>query len=142
MNPKRIIIIGSMVFALTMGTGVWSDEASASPLEEYGAYDIKEPEPPAPSVNVVMNDDLIEVLGVSSDEEIYDALYSGKSLAEIASANHMDVQNVIDLQIAQLTEQLNTRLASGNLSFDQYQAHKSELMEIITKSAYGHKNMN
>jgi hypothetical protein len=125
MNPKRIIIVGTMVVAMTLGGSSWSNKIRASSVTE------------SHNVAAAAKDDLLQILKVSSNEEIYNAIYDGKSLADIANDNQVDVNNVVDLQIAQLTEQLDLRLASGNLTLQQYEAQKSELRDIITRSTYG-----
>ena len=58
------------------------------------------------------------------------------SLADIASANHTDVQHVIDLQVGELKAQLDERLASGSLSQADYDLQNQELTELITASIY------
>src|SRR5258708_6450325 len=112
MSPKRIIIIGTMTVVVTISAGIFSEKTSAQghllSLNKSGAYNITNKTDP-PSQNISIKDDLQHVLGVSSDEEIHDALYNGKSLANIAEDNNLDVQNVIDLQVAELTAQLDLR---------------------------------
>lgn len=128
MNSKQIIIVGTMVFAITIGGSSWNNMISASSITK--------------SLNTItpVPNDLLEVLELSSDDEIHDALYNGKTLADIANDNDVDVQNVIDLQVAELTEQLDLRLANGSLTLEQYQEQKSEVRDIITNSAYGLNN--
>jgi hypothetical protein len=132
MNPKRLIIVGTVALVVTIGGKIWNDETKAvvslsfSPVGHFVVS----------KANETAQADLTQVLGVSSDEEIYDALYNGKSLANIAEDNHADVQNVIDLQVAELTVQLTNRLDNGSISPTEYQLQKSELPEIITKSVY------
>lgn len=130
MNPKRIIIVGTMAFAITFGAGSLApaDRANASAKTNHAN---------ALDPNVVVKDDFQEALGVSSDEEVYDALYSGQSLADIAQSHQADVQDVIDLQVAQLSEQLDNRLANGSITPQVYDEQKSEITAIITNSAYG-----
>jgi hypothetical protein len=125
MNPKRIIVVGTMVVAITLGGSSWSNKINASSLT--GSH----------NATASVKDDLLQILKVSSDEEIYKAIYDGKSLADIANDNQVDVNNVIDLQVAQLTEQLDLRLASGSLTLQHYEEQKSELRDIITRSTYG-----
>ncbi|MGF7049990.1 hypothetical protein J2T13_004513 [Paenibacillus sp. DS2015] len=128
MNSKQIIIVGTMVFAITIGGSSWNNMISASSITK--------------SLNTItpVSNDLLEVLELSSDDEIHDALYNGKTLADIAKDNDVDVQNVIDLQVAELTEQLDLRLANGSLTLEQYKEQKSEVRDIITNSAYGLNN--
>lgn len=83
-----------------------------------------------------LKEDLLHVLRLSSDEDIYNAQYNGESLADIAKANKVDVQKIIELQLTELTEQLNLRVSSGSITPEQYEAQRAELREIITKSVY------
>ena len=128
MNPKQIIIVSTMALVISFGAMMQSDKTYANavfrPLDK--------------STKISVRDDFHQALGVSSDEQVHDALYSGKSLADIAKENNKDIQQVIDLQIAQLTEQLDFRLANGTMTAQQYDSHKAELRDMITASAYGH----
>lgn len=83
-----------------------------------------------------IKEDLLHVLKLSSEEDIYTAQYNGYSLADIAKANQVDVQKVIELQLAELTEQLQMRLFNGSITPEQYLAQRAELPEIISKSVY------
>ncbi|OCT15847.1 hypothetical protein A8709_09475 [Paenibacillus pectinilyticus] len=83
-----------------------------------------------------IKEDLLHVLKLSSEEDIYQAQYNGYSLADIAKANQVDVQKVIELQLAELTEQLQVRLYNGSITPEQYLAQRAELPEIIIKSVY------
>lgn len=139
MSPKSIIIVGTMAFAITIGSGIWSDKAGASPMVKVDVYKLKQIQLPAQQENLTARDHYLRFLGAESDEEVYDSLMDGKTLAEIANANEADVQNVIALQIAQMTEQLDKRLAGGGITPDAYFAQKAELADIVTKSAYGEK---
>lgn len=139
MNPKRVLVIGTIAVFISIGGAIKSDEASAkAALNVLGASSASETvESEQSSSKKAVQDEFLEALGASSDEEVYDALYSGQSLTDITQANNKDVQRLIDLQVAQLSEQLDARLASGSLDSSSYQAHKAELVEMITKSAYG-----
>jgi len=141
MNPKQLIIITTMAFAITFSGSVWSDEATASPVSKNNACKTKPSNASITSTIYAQNQDQFHAaLGTSSDEDVYNALYSGQSLAEIATNNYADVQDVIDLQVAELSAQLDSRLESGSLSPQAYLAHKSELAELVTRSAYGEKH--
>jgi len=140
MNPKRMIIIGTVAITLTMSAGLRSDETSdnvdLNSVDKPGTYSISQ-DNSLSNHNMEIKDDLHSLLGVSSDELLYNALYKGKSLANIAEDNGKDVHKVIRLQTTQLRKQLDKRLADGSLTLQAYQAHKSELSSIITKSVYG-----
>jgi hypothetical protein len=128
MKPKVFLIAGTMALAISLGSLLQSEETRARSAS--GGQDQK-------SANVSAQDNLHAALGVS-EEELYDALYDGQSLAEIAENNNKDVQDIIDLQTSQLAEQLVNRYINGLISKEQYEAHMAELKEIVEKSVYGH----
>ena len=132
MNVKRMFVIGTMAAAISFSSGIGSEKANADPLDRSNILHIAQ----SGEKSGTPKDDLQQLLGVSSDQQIYDALYEGMSLADIASANHTDVQHVIDLQVGELKAQLDERLASGSLSQADYDLQKSELTELITASIY------
>ncbi|OKP99481.1 SHOCT domain-containing protein [Paenibacillus sp. P46E] len=123
MNIKRVMIVGSMIVAISFGGTTWGKPiANASPVAKWSA------------TNVAEKDDLLEALNQSSDQELYDALYDGKSLKDIAVENGGNIGSIINLQVNQLTQQLDQRLASGSITRQQYTAQKAELQEIVTQS--------
>lgn len=141
MSPRRIIIISTMAFAIALSTALWNEDANASALIQTDRTNsfTKSNKNFGQALYTTACDPLQQVLGLSSEDDIYEALSSGKSLADIANANNVDVQNVIKLQTAELTEQLDERLASGSISHDVYEAQKAELTSIITNSVYGYQ---
>ncbi|MNC34294.1 hypothetical protein D3C76_77080 [compost metagenome] len=123
MNIKRVMIVGTMIVAISFGGTAWGKPAAtASPVAKWSATSVAE------------KDDLLEALNQSSDEELYDALYDGKSLVDIAAENGGNIGSVINLQVNQLTQQLDQRLASGSITQQQYAMQKAELKEIVTQS--------
>ncbi|MNI11078.1 hypothetical protein D3C73_642090 [compost metagenome] len=140
MHPKRILIVGTMALAITFGFSVWSDETQANgsihPADQSKSVETKEPTPLSNQFQITHPDDLTQVLGLASDEDVDNALYSGQSLADLADEQQIDVQNIIDLQVSQLNEQLIQRLSSGSLSPSQYVELHSELEDIITQSVH------
>ncbi|GGD98088.1 hypothetical protein [Paenibacillus nasutitermitis] len=135
MDPKRFILVGTLAFAVSVGSNIWSSNtSSAAPLKSISTSKIKSS---SSASNPAADAQFQKLLGVSSDDEIYDALYQGYSLADIAAANDADIQEIIHLQIAEMTNQLDARLKQGNLTPSAYRAQKQELPEIITKSVHG-----
>lgn len=125
MNIKRVMIVGTMVVVMSFGGTAWSGSiTSASPVAKWTA------------TGVADKDDLLEALNQSSDEELYDSLYEGKSLHDIAAHQGGDIANVIELQMNQLTQQLDERLRSGSITAEQYAAHKAELQDIVEQSVF------
>jgi hypothetical protein len=141
MNPKRIIIAGTVAMAITISAGMYGNDASANTLsvsiDKSGTLNnTKETTPASSNKETMVKSKITQVLGLSSDEELYDALYKGSSLADIAVNNHIAVQDIVDLQVAELTDQLNSRLESGSITPETYKSQKSELPDIITKSIH------
>jgi hypothetical protein len=139
MKSKQIIIVGTMVLVLSIGGGIWNDSAIAN------AASLLFDKSKSCSVNASAllernkktgEADLTQVLGMTG-EEIQQSLYDGNSLADMAESNNVDVQQVVDLQTAELNEQLKQRLLSGGLTTQQYRSLQSELKTIISSSVYG-----
>jgi hypothetical protein len=122
---KKIIIVGSFVIAITIGGAQWNNQV-------HGSSVVK-----SLNVAVPVKDNLLHILKLSSDDDIYTALHNGTTLADLAQNNDVDVQKVINLQVSELTEQLDLRYAEGNLSLQQYEEQKSEVRDLITKSVHG-----
>jgi len=141
MNPKRIIIVGTVAIAITISAGMFGNDASANTLsisiDKSGSYDkLKVIHPSVKDGDTLVKDDVTQILGLESDEELYESLYTGSSLADIADNNQVPLQHIIDLQVAELTQQLDTRLAEGSITPVTYLLQKSELPDIITKSIH------
>ncbi|NOU94292.1 hypothetical protein GC093_13840 [Paenibacillus sp. LMG 31456] len=134
MNPKRILMISTMTLSITIIGGLWNEEARAK--ASHGQPENFE----AQSVQVAAKDEFLQVLGASSDEDVYNSLLEGKSLADIADKNNEDVKHIINLQIAELTKQLDSRFANGSISPTEYQLQKQEFADIIKKSVFGEAN--
>jgi hypothetical protein len=131
MNRKRIIVVCTLLLALSIGqSSTWGNRANASAVAPERPSQIQDNK-------TSKDDELLDTLGISSDEQLYDALYNGQTLADIAQQNERDCQAVVDLQVAQLTEQLDQRLASKSITPEQYQAHKAELKQVVAKSVFG-----
>ncbi|MBE9914232.1 hypothetical protein G8C92_09335 [Paenibacillus donghaensis] len=127
MNIKRVMIVGTMVVIMSFGSTALSGSiTSASPATKFSSTGIADKD----------KDDLLEALNQSSDEELYESLYEGKSLHDIASEQGGNIASVIQIQMAQLTQQLDERLRSGSITAEQYAAHKEELREIVEQSVF------
>ncbi|MCZ8521925.1 MULTISPECIES: hypothetical protein [Paenibacillus] len=131
MRSKFILVVGTMVLTITIGGGLWSKESKADSLSSVLELTATK------NIHTASQGDFLQVLGASSDGEVYDALLEGESLAGIAQRNGRDARQVVRLQVAQLAEQLDARLAGGSLTAEDYLAQKSELEEIVERSVYG-----
>ncbi|GGH30596.1 hypothetical protein [Paenibacillus segetis] len=125
MNIKRVIIVGTMIVVMSFGNSALGDSvANASPVAKWSSTSVSE------------KDDLLVALNQSSDEELYESLYEGKSLNDIAADHGGDIAEVIQLQMTQLTQQLDNRLHSGSITTEQYAAYKEELKEVVEQSVF------
>ncbi|WP_339799814.1 hypothetical protein MKY19_01450 [Paenibacillus sp. FSL R5-0744] len=123
MDIKRVIIVGTVVIVMSFGNAWSSLTANASSSTQWSTTSVAD-----------KDELLLKALNQPTDDDLYDALYDGKSLQDIAIEQNTDIEDVIDLQVTQLTEQLDLRLASGNITAEQYAAHKAELRDIVTES--------
>lgn len=118
------MIIGTMVVIMSFGsTALGSSITSANSAAKWCSTD-------------VADKDLLDALNQSFEEELYESLYGGKSLYDIATAQGGDIESVIDLQMTQLGRQLDDRLRSGSISAEQDVAHKKELRDIVEQSVF------
>ncbi|MBB6671786.1 hypothetical protein [Cohnella nanjingensis] len=74
------------------------------------------------------NPELATLLGLTADE-LKTKREAGQSLAAIAQAQGVDVQKVIDLEVAAMTKQLDQRLADGKITQAEYDTHKAKLAD-------------
>lgn len=123
MDIKRVIIVGTVVIVMSFGNAWSSLTANASSSTQWSTTSVAD-----------KDELLLKALNQSTDDDLYDALYDGKSLQDIAIEQNTDIEDVINLQVTQLTEQLDSRLASGSITAEQYTAHKAELRDIVTES--------
>lgn len=81
-------------------------------------------------------DDIVGVLGLDIDD-VMSALRDGKTIAELAEEQGVDVQKVIDTAVAAVKEHLDEAVASG----DHTQAEADDLLtkatDVITKLVNG-----
>ncbi|MBD2864584.1 hypothetical protein [Paenibacillus oceani] len=133
MNPKQIIIAGTIAIVISISTVFQNEEANASLGLPGQADSVHTRDSSRPEIGASLQ----HVLGGLSDEEIHDALYNGRTLADLAEEQRVDVEDVIDLQVAELSQQLTSRLTSGSITAEQYETHQAELREMITKSVHG-----
>ncbi|GGH37122.1 hypothetical protein [Paenibacillus segetis] len=129
MNIKQVIIVGTMAFVVTLSPGLSGYSASAAvalnpPKLTDLSNDAKETEV----------DPVIEALGFTDEEGIYEELLEGHSLADMAESNHKDVNQIIDLQVSQLREQVTVRYAQGSLTQEQYEQQLDEIPSIVADS--------
>ncbi|WP_199621133.1 sigma-70 family RNA polymerase sigma factor [Paenibacillus alkalitolerans] len=77
-----------------------------------------------------------EVLGLTN-EELKEALISGKSLADVAKEKGVEVQKVIDAQVKALTERINQAVTDGKLTAEQAEEQISKLTEKVEDMVNG-----
>ena len=79
-----------------------------------------------------------EVIGVSP-EELREALRDGTSLADLAEANGVDAQDVVDVLVAEATERLDQAVADGRLTEEKAADIAEHLTERITAMVKGER---
>ncbi|WJH35679.1 hypothetical protein N6H14_06795 [Paenibacillus sp. CC-CFT747] len=131
MNPKQILIISTMAFTITVGGTLCSDRTKASAPDKPETQLAKASAAPS----LPDRKDLTGLLGMTG-EELREELYGGRSLADVAEARRVGVQEVVGLQMAELTAQLEERCAAGSLTPAQLEAYKAELPELLAASAH------
>jgi len=123
MNIQRVVIVGTMVVALSFGGTAWNKfTLNVIPVAKWSTASIAD------------NDELLDALNQSSDDALYEELYDGKSLQDIAAEHNGDIERVIDLQVSQLAKQLDLRLASGSITEQQHAVYSAELRELVAQS--------
>ena len=76
--------------------------------------------------------EIAELFGLEP-EELRDLLRDGQSLADIATAQGVDVQTVIDTLVNAAKEHLDEAVANGRLTQEEADAKLAELTERITE---------
>lgn len=77
-----------------------------------------------------------EALGISEDDR-RSALAGGKSIAEVAEANDVDEQTVIDALVADATTRIEEAVANGRIDADRAEEIEANLLERITARVNG-----
>jgi hypothetical protein len=77
-----------------------------------------------------------EALGLTEDE-LHEALAGGQTLAEVAAAEGVDLQTVIDAMVADAAEHLAAEVEAGDLTQEEADARLEHATERITARANG-----
>lgn len=77
-----------------------------------------------------------EAIGVS-EEDLRAALLDGQSIADVAAANGVDVETVVDALVADATERIDQAVADGELDADRAEEIKANLEERVTALVNG-----
>lgn len=83
-------------------------------------------------------DTAVEILGIDA-ETLRDELRSGSSLAEIAEANGVDPQTLIDALVAEAEAMLDQAVADGRIDADRAEERRTDLEERITARVNGER---
>lgn len=130
MKLKKVVIVGTMAVVITITpslSGYLASIAFAAQASKASSLS---------TATLSPQSELNDVLGVSSDKEIYDSLLEGRSLADIAEAHDQDADSVIALQVKEMQEQLRQRLEQGSLTQEAYEQQLRELPELISGSVH------
>lgn len=77
-------------------------------------------------------DTVADALGITEDE-LHDALEDGQTIAEVAEANGVDVQTVIDALVAEAKTHLDEKVAEGDLTQAEADERLTEITDRITE---------
>jgi hypothetical protein len=77
-----------------------------------------------------------EALGITEDE-LHDALRDGQTIAEVASAQGVEVQAVIDALVAEATTRIDAAVADGDLTEEEATERKADLEGRVTDLVNG-----
>ncbi|WP_342555290.1 hypothetical protein [Paenibacillus sp. FSL R7-0652] len=129
MNMKRVFILGTMMITMSFAGSAWS-KTTISPIPEpkWSIVDLN-------NSRENEGDELLAALNQASEEELKEKLYQGHSLRTIAESSGGNYAKAIAIQIKQLQAQLDERLASGSISFEQHALQSMEIAGLITASA-------
>ncbi|MEF3304454.1 hypothetical protein [Paenibacillus sp. GYB003] len=162
MKRLKTITATTMALAITLGGGLWASSARAADtapdttqtqqlqtdktfgkrLERAqwsgtnGTANGTADKPIRKGHMRVKSDEIAALLGLTQDE-LGEAVKSGKTIAAIASEKGVDVQTVIDGIVAAQTEQLDQLLADGKLTQEQYDSRKAGLADFAAKLVNG-----
>lgn len=79
-----------------------------------------------------------EAIGITTDE-LRTGLQDGSSIADVAAANDVDVQTVIDALVTEATTHLDEAVADGRLTEEEATERKADLEERITAHVNGER---
>jgi ribosomal protein S20 len=68
-----------------------------------------------------------------SEEDLRERLRDGKTLAQVAQEQNVDVQTVIDAMVAEATARIDEEVQEGDLTADEANERKANLEERITR---------
>lgn len=124
---KRIWIVGTLALGITLGSGLAGGKVEAEAVYR---------ETPPASIDEIRSgqDAFLHALGTPSEQEVYDLMYQGSSLREIAAIRGGSADDLLALQVRELEQQLEQRLADGQITREAYIAYKAELPEIVAAS--------
>ena len=126
-NLKRIWIIGTLALGITLGSGLAGGKVEAEAVYR---------ETPPSSSDEITNkpNAFLYALGAQNEQAVYDLMYEGLSLREIAVLGGGSEDELAALQVRELEQQLEQRLSDGQITKEAYIAYKAELPEIIAAS--------
>lgn len=84
----------------------------------------------------IASDTVLDVLGIDADA-LREALRNGDSLADIATANGVDPQAVIDALVAEASERLDAAVENGRITAEDAAEKLGEIEERITDAVNG-----
>jgi len=130
-------LAGGTLFGATQLGGIVNAQTDETPAEENPAEDTTAPtEEPTDEARDTGEREhrgqaLADVLGIET-AELREQLRDGATLAEIAEANGVDVQSVIDVIVTQMSEHLDRAVENGHIDAAEADDKLTELEERAT----------
>jgi hypothetical protein len=81
-------------------------------------------------------DAVADAIGISEDD-LHAALRDGQTIAEVAGANGVDVQAVVDAMVAEVSARIDEQVAEGDLTQEEADELKADLAERLTDVVNG-----
>lgn len=126
-NLKRIWIVGTLALGITLGSSLGGGKVEAEAV-------YRDTPPSSSDETTGGKEAFLYALGAQDEQQVYDLMYEGLSLREIAALRGGSEQQLIALQVSELAQQLEQRLADGQIDKEAYIAYRAELPEIVAAS--------
>ncbi|MCI3919634.1 hypothetical protein MO973_05230 [Paenibacillus sp. TRM 82003] len=127
-NKRRWMMVGSLAMALALGQqAALADRLQAERLSGSSVSKAEHHR----------DDAFLQTIGADDEEGVWDALYDGKTLADIAEDNGANPMDVIAMQIDELKALVKARFENGSIDELTYKAQLAEIPELIERSVYG-----
>jgi uncharacterized protein YidB (DUF937 family) len=131
-STKKVISAAAVAAGLGIGTlagAMFGTPTVSGALESTSAV-VAHPGGPRGGPRGVGLETAAETIGITA-EELRTALQGGQTMAEVAEANGVEPQAVIDALVAEVEAHIDEQVAAGELTAEQGEQRKAEAAERI-----------